>query len=316
MPTDPTPTHTARPSRADRLTDAATLIALAATADPETAAREVANVRAMLHNIENQIADERPAILVATFRRDFEDDPETRAEVTRWRDTHDFTDVSELPTDDDPDAWTIEAGGSTRYEVREVPRFTIRRCGGAGALEAWEVLEHYTTAGDDADTSYAAEACGLDPDAVGWTEAEARALALWLNDNAPGSEDPCYIVVDTYDGDTIDPSPEGNDYDPCDEDDAARAAEAANREDYMNNACGWPFAHNYAAQIGDYQAERFARAGFVVARYRDGQLYAGIDGGGYDFLAAHWFPAYLDAMTHYGSAYIRTRDGVRKVVTS
>lgn len=105
------------------------------------------------------------------------------------------------------------------------------------------------------------------------------------------------------------------DYDVSDEDDAASAAEAANLRDYEESAYGWPFAHNYAAKIDEREADRFASAGFVVARYRGGELYAGIDGGGYDFTEAHWLPVFLAAQVAYnGKGYVRTSGGVRVVV--
>ncbi len=73
----------------------------------------------------------------------------------------------------------------------------------------------------------------------------------------------------------------------------------------------------------------FAAAGFVVATHDpSGQVYAGIDGGGYSFLDAHWAPLYLRMMLprarpglggfEYGAAhiYVPTRDGLRRVVRS
>ena len=100
---------------------------------------------------------------------------------------------------------------------------------------------------------------------------------------------------------------------------ARDAADAANLEDYRANAYGWPFAHNYAAAIDEREADDFAAAGFIVAQHEpSGQVYAGIDGGGYDFLEAHWSRVYLRVRL-YGTyalecIYVPTRDGSRRVV--
>lgn len=307
------------------LTDAATIlnVACASDTDPAAVAADVMRVRSLLASVEYTIAEARPALTVAEVLRDYCNDPETLAEVRAWRDRYDFADVSELPTDDDDGdpAWEIVAGGSSRYEVRTLPRYDVVHVGGAGKLAAWRVVD-WSESGDDADVSDAVEALGYDPDAVGWNEAEARALAAWLTDNAPGP----YVLVghvvwDTSTNEPADRSRRGTladagheNYDVTDEDDATSAAEAANLRDYEESACGWPFAHNYAAKINEYDAERFAAAGFVVARYRGGELYAGIDGGGYDFTEAHWLPVFLAAQVAHGRGYVRTSGGVRVVV--
>lgn len=307
------------------LADAATILNLAATpdTDPGTVAVDVMRVRSLLASVEYTLAEARPALTVAEVQRDYRHDPEMLAEVRAWRDRYDFADVSELPTDDadgEP-AWEIVAGGSSRYEVRSLPRYDVVHVGGAGELDAWRVVD-WSESGDDADTFDAVEALGFDPDAPGWTEDEARALVARQTENVAPGDETVYVVWDT---DTDEPASRAHwgtldavghrHYDATDEDDATAAAEAANLRDYEENAAGWPFAHNYAAKVDEREAERFAAAGFVVARYRGGDLYAGIDGGGYGFTEAHWLPVFLASQVAYnGRGYVRTSGGVRVVV--
>lgn len=239
------------------------------------------------------------------------DDPEIRDEIMRWRNRRDYTsiDVSDFP-DDCGDKWEI-LHGSSRYEVRELPRYEVRHVGGPGQIEAWIVWDRYEDG--DAQDFDAAEALGLH-DVVGFNEAQARSVAAWLNDNAPGPES-VYLVWDTDYDEPV--NPDGDDdvpsYDVADEDDARTSADQGNREDYRNNACGWPFASNYAVKINERDADDFHAAGFVVAQYGDGgTVYAGIDGGGYDFTGHHWGPLFFASLARYGG-YVRTRDGLRRV---
>ncbi len=53
-----------------------------------------------------------------------------------------------------------------------------------------------------------------------------------------------------------------------------------------------------------------------MARHEpSGQLYAGIDGGGYSFLSAQWGPLYL-RFTPQNPVYVPTANGLRRVVRS
>lgn len=63
---------------------------------------------------------------------------------------------------------------------------------------------------------------------------------------------------------------------------------------------GWPVAHGRMYYVADNWLERkllddpaiATAAGFLVFYDPDGNLYLGIDGGGYSFDAAHWAPLY------------------------
>lgn len=283
--------------------------------DAAVLSRQLHNFRtaSTYRKAEETLADVLPPISAADPGR-WADDYTLRAEIEAWRGRmgYNMADVSDFP-DEDGDKWEIVAGGSTRYEVREVPRFTVERTGGAGQVEAWAVTDNYE--GGDAQDGDAAEALGYGS-VEACNEEQARAVAAWLNENAPGPEGDVWIVVDT-DCDDERVTDTGRHinvpaYDPTDEDNARRAATEGNREDYRENACGHPFAWNYAFTIEQRRdAEDFARAGFVVAVYDGGQAWAGIDGGGYDFIGAHWVPLYLGR--HVGE-YVRTSQGLRRVV--
>jgi hypothetical protein len=128
-----------------------------------------------------------------------------------------------------------------------------------------------------------------------------------------------YLVIDTEnrnadarDGDTLEECGREN-YDVTDEDDAKSACEAANLEDYRTNAAGWPWANNTGWKIDERDVDDFDAAGFVVARFDGGDLWAGIDGGGYSFTDAHWAPLYLRRAAANGW-YVRTDAGLRRVV--
>jgi hypothetical protein len=271
-------------------------------------------LRAELRRTEERIADALPPLTPADFVRMCNGDHAVRAEVERFRDARwSVVDVSDLPDE----GWTILCG-SSRFEVREVPRYEARRVGGPGIMEGGQVWdnegnEHYEA--DDEQIHMA----GLDA-GERFTMDDAETMARYLNQN----EEPCYIVWDTNapgdarDGGRYDVFREcgADDYDPTDEGSARNAAEQANVEDYQQNACGWPFAHNYAAQIDEREGEDFAVAGFVVARHEpSGQVYAGIDAGGFDFLQAFWAPLYLRVLLHGRYAiYVPTDAGLRRVV--
>jgi hypothetical protein len=290
------------------------------------------DMRRAVGQLERAVADKLPPIRAADARNLANHDREIAREIAAYRDgRYSFVDVTDLAAEEGApsETWEIVAGGTSRYEVRAVPRYEARRVGGVkidangnprGNVEAWIVWDN--EGNEQADDGDAVEALGLSERAA-FDEHDARAVAAWLAENAPGRDpEPVFVVWDTErdedarDGDRYSPLHEcgRDDYDPADEDDARRAAEGANLEDYRDNAHGWPFAHNYAAEIEEWEAEDFAAAGFVVARHEpSGKVYAGIDGGGYSFLDAHWAPLLLRRMAK-GGGYVRTSKGLRRVV--
>lgn len=58
---------------------------------------------------------------------------------------------------------------------------------------------------------------------------------------------------------------------------------------------GYPWASYATWRLPDgYDAAELRAAGFIVAAYTpSGETFFGVDGGGYDFLSAHWGPLYL-----------------------
>ena len=281
---------------------------------PEERSRKAADLRAKLDAVERAIADELPP-LNPDDARTLGDDPEIRAEINAWRGRMDYTsiDVSDFP-DEDGDAWEI-IRGSSRYEVRAVSRYEVRRVGGPGQLDAWIVWDNAT--GDEADIDPDVERqAGIDPVSVGYTERDAREVLACLTERAEAHDEvDVWIVYDTNNDEAIPVGGADNVpcYDPEDEDDARNSADYGNREDYRENCYGWPFAHNYATVIDERDADAFDRAGFVVAQYKEGTVYAGIDGGGYDFTGHHWAPLFFARMA---GGYVRTRDGLRRIAGS
>lgn len=308
--------------------------------DPATLSRYLArDFRDQLRRAEQAIADALPALTEADFRAACNGDHAIREEVTAWRDRRwNLVDVSELrgSGDDDgehPTDWEI-LRGSSRFEVREVPRYEARRTGGAGEVAAWLVWDN--EGNEEPDVSEAITDLSLnEASEYGLNEEQARAVAAHVNAQESERYATVYIVVDTNDrdaststgyadardGDRYGPFTDHDGYDATDEGEAEQAAEAGNRDDYQANACGWPFAWNTAAAIDVRDADDFAAAGFVVAEHvPSGQVYAGIDGGGYDFLEAHWSRVYLRFLLHgtYSQPviYVPTADGLRRVVRS
>lgn len=271
-----------------------------------------ADVQALCSSVaalDRALADALPPITAGDVRNDREI---ARAAV-KYRDTYTFADVGDLSGtgdyDTDGDTWTI-LRGSTRFEVREVPRYEARPSTVAGS-PFWFVYDHDTESEAD-ENEEAILSAGLDPDAGGYGEGGAKALALAMN-VGDGYTDR-YLVWDTDNDEPADTGKYGvcEDYDREDESSANDAAEAANIEDYRRNACGWPFAHNYAAEIRESEADDFAACGFVVARHEpSGNVYAGIDGGGYSFTDAHWVPLYL---RRHAVDYVPTEKGLRRLV--
>lgn len=97
-----------------------------------------------------------------------------------------------------------------------------------------------------------------------------------------------------------------------DEDEACSACERYNAEDYRENCAGFPFAQTYGFEIEEREVEWFASAGFVVVRYDGDKLIAGIDGGGYSLLGAHWAPAFWSYLTSGYPGLVETDSGPRR----
>ena len=97
------------------------------------------------------------------------------------------------------------------------------------------------------------------------------------------------------------------------ETEAELEAGTRSRDHVMDHLYGFPFAQSTGYVIQEYEIDAFADAGFLVWNYKGGELIiAGIDGGGYSFLAAHWFKLYWHRATKYGWK-IMTGSGYRRV---
>lgn len=94
------------------------------------------------------------------------------------------------------------------------------------------------------------------------------------------------------------------------EEEAEDQAADSNREDTLERLYGFPFAQNVGYIISTHDVERFAAAGFLVWRYDDNRLIAGIDGGGYSMDGAHWAPVFFEARR---GQLIDTEQGPRMV---
>ena len=322
-----------------------------ATTDEERARLLHTTLSRALDQEAQALADRLPALTERDFTRLCNGTHEIRAEVERFRDSRwSLVDVSDLAKssedgheEENGETWTI-LRGSSRFEVRKVDRFEVRE---GGARDVWEIHDwedNNDLGGADLDEDDARAA--LYPDGVApenfttpddLTVEQARTIAAFLNEREDDADR--WIVIDTEDSDA-DARDGGrhstlrncgqDDYDTCDESSADAAAEAANVEAYKEGAAGWPFAQNYAAAIDIRDADDFSAAGFVVAEHTpSGQVYAGIDGGGYDLLEAHWCPLFLRMRLHdrhYGAGvfagvihappciYVPTPDGIRRVI--
>lgn len=129
-----------------------------------------------------------------------------------------------------------------------------------------------------------------------------EAAEAWAADNMdpPSAEDyeqdeeggVCYLAL-SEDGEIIDAFDS--------EDDAEDAA----RQQRDESRYGYPWAHGWAYYIDEDQPEVIAdlqAAGFTVARQTaTGYLFAGIDGGGYDFKSAHHVRLAARRMAHRGA---------------
>ena len=112
-----------------------------------------------------------------------------------------------------------------------------------------------------------------------------------------------YQVYDAYEDKWLDKSDEYS-Y-------AEEEAERANRDETIDTLHGFPFAQNVGFIINQYEVQQFAAAGFLVWRYKGGELIAGIDGGGYNMLDAHWKPLWF-ARCIEAERLVETETGPRR----
>ena len=220
---------------------------------------------------------------------------------------------------------TLEPGFTGTREEAQAEADRMNAAPGGSVWEVYDYDEDATIWLDDYETPRAVlglEVAGDDdrPDLpAALDEEQARAIAAALNEEEPGIGDVArWIVWDTDNRERASGGPLedcGRDsYDTSDESSATEAAQAGNVEDYRTNANGWPWAQTSGYPIDKREADDFDAAGFVVATHEpSGQTYAGIDGGNYSMLDAHWAPLYAARMAgRYGSP-VRTAAGLRRL---
>jgi len=78
---------------------------------------------------------------------------------------------------------------------------------------------------------------------------------------------------------------------------------------------GFPFAWNMGWVLeGTHWLDELSQAGFLVYRYDDDTIIAGIDGGGYSFMDAHFKPLYA-ALAEKNGWLVETKHGTRLITT-
>jgi hypothetical protein len=233
-----------------------------------------------LRNRLRELADLRPPITLAWVCKDQCNftDRTVEGEVRAFQRRYDAVDVSNLEDAEghhDIDEWDYVAGGRTPYEVRKYTQ------------QVREDTQPLPTYLDETGTEL-----------YGYLEDH-------YSDDGEPWPDAFYTVVDTDSGEQEGEYTE-------DEDEAREECERLNRDHVMENLYGFPFAHNYGVEIESYEIEDFAEAGFVVWRYKEDTLIAGIDGGGYSFLGEHWLPLFWRKAVR-GGWIIETDTGPRRV---
>lgn len=97
-----------------------------------------------------------------------------------------------------------------------------------------------------------------------------------------------------------------------DEHDADQIAAEKNEED-ESNGYGFPFASNTGwVMDGVYWLAELRASGFKVYNYDEGAIIAGIDGGGYSFMGAHFAPFYA-RLAAKNDWLVQTKDGPRRI---
>lgn len=83
--------------------------------------------------------------------------------------------------------------------------------------------------------------------------------------------------------------------------------------EWRDTFCGFPFAWNTAWTLeGEHWTDELSAAGFLVYRYDGDTIIAGIDGGGYAFMDAHFKPLYA-ALAAQNGWLIETVNGPRLI---
>jgi hypothetical protein len=87
-------------------------------------------------------------------------------------------------------------------------------------------------------------------------------------------------------------------------------------DENINALAAFPFAWNTGWVLeGTYWLAEFQAAGFLVYRYDGDAIIAGIDGGGYSFMGAHFAPLYA-ALAAKNDWLVETDDGPRRITMS
>lgn len=128
-------------------------------------------------------------------------------------------------------------------------------------------------------------------------EDEEESYGVWDHDEddylATEEDTPAYVLFsDEYDADQL-----------C----------AEKNEEDMDNGYGFPFAQNTGRIMdGTHWLTELRESGFKVYRYDGDIVIAGIDGGGYSFMGAHFAPFYA-RLAEKNAWLIQTKDGPRRV---
>jgi len=114
-----------------------------------------------------------------------------------------------------------------------------------------------------------------------------------------------YGIFDMHDGVLLDRE--------FDEDaDACNVADNLER-DWQDGFYGFPFAWNTGWVLeSERWTDELGAAGFLVYRYDDDTIIAGIDGGGYAFMDAHFVPFYA-ALAEQNEWLVETKHGPRRI---
>jgi len=85
--------------------------------------------------------------------------------------------------------------------------------------------------------------------------------------------------------------------------------------EWRDGFCGFPFAWNTGWVLeGEHWLDELSAAGFLVYKYDDDAIIAGIDGGGYAFMDAHFIPLYA-ALAEKRGWLVETTNGPRYITT-
>lgn len=145
---------------------------------------------------------------------------------------------------------------------------------------------------------------------------EGRELPPVAKDASADYEDEDAVQYGVFDLDEQEFVKDGDDVLRFDDEDDAddHARELQGDEDDSRH--GFPFAWNtgwiveHESWIDDLRA-----CGFIVYRYNGDEIIAGIDGGGYSFMGAHFAPFYARLAARF-DWLVETKDGPRRIVDS